>query len=153
MIEFRIFDSKDLIDLGLQEFQKHVEALTCDEEYGEKCLKSELIWTGTIDGDVVGSAGILRQDPPEDHIGQCWMVLSDQIPMRAWPSIVEKTRAVINEAHNRGMWRLWSSVLIGFWAGERFIQKLGFECEGVMQCYGADGSHHALYSKIKFEDI
>ncbi|MEE8206861.1 MAG: hypothetical protein V3T82_07920 [Nitrospinaceae bacterium] len=131
----------------MQESQKYVEILSSDPEYGEKCQKSELAWTGFNDGEIIGAAGILRQDK---HIGQCWMVLSDQIPMRAWPVLVKKMKSVIDQAHDRGMWRLWSSVLIGFWAGERFIQKLGFNCEGVMQHYGADGSHHALYAKIKF---
>lgn len=138
----------DLIDLNLQDFQKHVEkVVTEDEEHGKYCMLSELAWTGLWDGKIIGAAGILRQ---EDYKGQCWMALSADIPMRAWPAIVEKTREVIEQAHELGMYRLWAAVLLGHYVGERFIQKLGFEPEGVMRYDAPNRKHQVLYSKIKF---
>lgn len=148
MMEFRPFDSRDLIDLDLQEFQKHVESVvTTDEEHGKFCMLSELAWTGLWNGKIIGAAGILRQDT---HKGQCWMVFAHDIPMRAWPAIVKKTDEVIEIAHNLGMYRLWAAVLLGHYTGESFIQKLGFSAEGVMQHDGPNGEHQVLYSKIKF---
>lgn len=149
MIVFREFESNDLVDLNLQEFQKHIDDLINDDEYGKKCMLSELAFTGLLDGNVVGAAGILKTD---DHIGQCWMVLGDDIPLRAWAKIAKKNREVIEIAHGFGMWRLWCTVLLGFNAGERYAQKLGFDCEGVMRHYDRDGNHHALYAKIDFGD-
>ena len=150
MIEFRGFQTSDLGGLNLQEFQKSIDDLINDEEYGEKCMLSEMAFTGFLDGKVVGSAGILKTD---DHVGQCWMVLGDDIPLRGWVEIAQKNREIIKVAHSLGMWRLWCTVLLGFYAGERYAQRLGFECEGVMRHYDRDGNHHALYAKIDFGDL
>lgn len=146
MMEFRKFDSNDLIALNLQEFQKHVEAvITADDEHGKLCMISKLAWTGLWDGKIIGAAGILKQDT---HKGQCWMVFAENIPMRAWPIIVRKTRMVLEEAHKLGMVRLWATVIVGHEAGERFIKKLGFEEEGLMKNDGPNLEHQILYAKI-----
>ena len=148
MIELRPFDSRDLIDLNLQKFQKHVEKIvTEDEEHGKYCMLSELAWTALWNNKIIGSAGILRQD---DHKGQCWMAASAAIPSRAWGPVIKKIREVINQAHDLGIYRLWAAVLLGHYTGERFIQKMGFEPEGVMMHDGPNGEHQVLYAKIKF---
>jgi hypothetical protein len=148
MMKFRPFDSKDLIDLNLQEFQKHVEkVVTEDEEHGKFCMLSELAWTGLWNGKIIGAGGVLRQT---EHKGQCWMVFSADVPMRAWPAIVKKTRENIEKAHDLGMYRLWADVLLGHFSGERFIQKLGFEPEGIKRYDGPNGEDQVLYAKIKF---
>ena len=149
MIKFRPFDSRDLIDLGLQEAQKEVEHLvTKDEEHGNFCMMSEMAWTGFIGDDVVGAAGILRND---DHKGQCWMVLTDrEFNMREWGQISVKTKEVIDHAHDLGMWRIWACVNLGHWSGERFMKHLGFSPEGTMRHSSPVGDHEVLYAKIDF---
>lgn len=46
-----------------------------------------------------------------------------------------------------GFRRVQASVLVGFDAGVRFIEKLGYEREGIMKAWGPDGSDYFLYAR------
>ena len=48
------------------------------------------------------------------------------------------------------MRRIQAAVLVGFEEGERFLEKLGFEPEGVMRRFGVNAEgDYTLYARIQ----
>jgi RimJ/RimL family protein N-acetyltransferase len=45
--------------------------------------------------------------------------------------------------------RLEASVEVGFPAGERWLELLGFEHEGPLRAFGANGEDHVRYARIQ----
>lgn len=103
-------------------------------------------WTGLIDGQVVGCAG-LTPVPYWPTRAVAWAFFG-KIPLRAWPAAIRHMRAVIADAHLAGHRRIEMSVVRGFAPGCVLAFKLGFVCETVMRCYGPDGLDHFLFAKV-----
>lgn len=99
-------------------------------------------WTGLVDGQVVGCAGI----------SECWPGRAE-----AWTLLAPDALAVFREIHRTvrrvladGPWhRIEMKVDAGHAAAARWAEHLGFEREGLMRKYTADQRDVYLYARVK----
>lgn len=69
--------------------------------------------------------------------------------MRDSKEILKACRLVIeNFRRTYDIQRLQASCNAGFRIGQRFMEKLGFTAEAVLEKYGPDGSDHVMYKRI-----
>jgi len=47
------------------------------------------------------------------------------------------------------LWRVQSSVMADYYAGHRFLERMGFKKEGLMRKYDWQGKDYYLYARIK----
>ena len=56
---------------------------------------------------------------------------------------------MIDVLHVRlGLRRLGATTIADWSPGERWLQRLGFQAEGVLRCFDAQGRDHRIYSRI-----
>ena len=98
-------------------------------------------FSGFIDGEYVGSAGIVKIWPRR---WQAWAHLA--LPAKeAIRSIVRATRAFCDLIEGR----IEAAVPEDFPGGDRFARACGFEKEGFMRHYFADGRGATLYARVR----
>lgn len=146
MIEFRAFEPDDLMALNLQPQQAmEMGALPGWRELGHLCHGAGPGWSGVIDGRVVGSAGFAV------HFGgraEAWCFLSDGIPMRAWVALHRAVASRVAQLSALGVHRVEASAAVGWLPGRRWLELLGFECEGVMRAYGPDRRDFFRFARV-----
>jgi len=102
-------------------------------------------FSGFADGQFVACAGISILWP---GVGEAWAVITPNIykhPLFFHKSIVQGLNTII-EKHN--LYRVQATVLSGFEKGDEWIKRLGFEPEGIMRKYDAEGLDHTRYAKV-----
>jgi hypothetical protein len=104
--------------------------------------QSSWAFTGWIDGRAIAAGGILRRDPWR---AVAWAVFAADLPMRAWPHILEKCHQVLNLAHLDGIAAIEAEVAMDFAPGHRFARRLGFSFAGVVPGRFAGGNPARLY--------
>jgi RimJ/RimL family protein N-acetyltransferase len=146
MIDLRAFEPNDLAALKLQPQQEmEMGALPGWRELGEMCHGAGPAWTGLIDGRPVGCAGFAV------HFGgraECWCFLSDDIPRRAWVSLHRAVASRVRQLQVLGVHRVEASTAVGWLPGRRWLEMLGFECEGVMRAYGPDRRDFFRFARV-----
>lgn len=98
-------------------------------------------WTGVVDDEIVGCAGIVHK---WTGVGHAWAVLG-AIPRRDFVSVVAKVRREFAASHYE---RIEASVVWGFGDGCRFAKAVGMTVEGLAKKY-RDGTDHFLYSWVR----
>ncbi len=138
------FDPHHLQLLRLRELERlTIGDLTRIEAYGARIAEPGFAFTGIADGDIDGAAGVA---PMWDGVGQAWTLLSPLF-YRHVVSFHRGTRRFL-DGQTR-FHRIQTSVLSGFDVGCRWAERLGFVREGLMRCYGPDGSDHYLYARLR----
>lgn len=99
-------------------------------------------YTGFVDGEIAGCAGVLVQWP---GMGEAWAILTDV--GRAHPIFVHRVvsrtlREII--VHSR-LRRVQADVVAAFAVGRRWVERLGFEFESAMPRYGPKGEDFVRY--------
>jgi len=134
----------------------HAEALAEDSlegvlkpapvrERAEFYLKMGPAYSGWIDGKLIGCAGIMIMWP---GVGEAWIIFSEdvlQYKKDAYVVILDYLRAIISKLHLRRIQAHCHSALPH---GQKYLEQLGFECEGKLKKYGIDGADHYLYAMI-----
>lgn len=98
------------------------------------------------DGVPLGCGGIM---PIWENRGFLWSFLGHRASPRNFRRIHGFVRDYIEAAPFR---RVEAAVEVGFEAGHRWVQLLGFECETpttIMRAFQADGTDCLLYAKVK----
>lgn len=146
MIEFLPYRPAHLDALELQDAQDYLRPILAEIDYAAALEMPGLSWSGTIDGAIVGCAGIAPLCPWR---ATTWALLGE-IPKREWMRLTRRVVHGLNAAHRAGYRRIEATVEAGFAAGERWVQCLGFTCETPegMRCYSPDGRTFRLYSRI-----
>ena len=136
MIEFRAFEPSDLAALNLQPQQAmEMGALPGWRELGDMLHGAGPAWTGRIGGAAIGRA-------------EAWCFLSDGIPRRAWTALHRAVAARVPQLAALGVHRVEASTAVGWPPGRRWLELLGFDCEGVMRAYGPDRRDFLRFARV-----
>lgn len=101
---------------------------------------SRTVRTGT--GAIVLCCGAIEMRP---HLAHAWSMLSVDAPPHMF-GIIKRVRGFLDLLPHR---RVEMNVRGGFAAGHKWARLLGFEREGIMRAYGADGEDHHLYARVR----
>lgn len=116
-----------------------------DEGFAAKGAVPGLSFSASVDGVVVGAAGLLPQWPGR---AIAWL-LTGVVPVRAWPAITRETSKILEAGHNAGYRRIELTVRADHEAGHRWAHRLGFRRYCALYLYGPDGADHVGYVKIR----
>lgn len=107
---------------------------------------SLLAFTGLVGGYCIGMGGVFPLWP---GTAECWLFSSDHFDK--YPKFVFKmARQVLDLADNHfEIHRLQASVRADADVNRRFIERLGFKNEGIMEKYGIHGEDYIRYARIK----
>ena len=97
------------------------------------------------DGHLVLSAGVWQLWP---GVGEAWLLPSARLLSRPRGPVRIVRRFLDEIAKREGYTRVQATTHADFDRGERFLEWLGFEREGVLRKFGPDGSDHKIYSRI-----
>lgn len=112
-----------------------------DAEYAANLVKAGPCISGIHGDEIMLCFGILKIEP---HRGLAWAILSRNAGLCA----VAIHRAVRRFLDGCGVRRIEAAVDIEFLPGHRAMKALGFQWEGVMRCYTADGRDQHLYARV-----
>ena len=96
-------------------------------------------------GHLIVAGGIF---PVWDGLGEAWLIPSDRITRYRKSMISHLRRHIDRITKEDGLRRVQATVRADFPAAHRFLEFLGFDREGLMVSYGADGADHYLYARI-----
>lgn len=144
MIVIRPFERGDLIGLQVQAGQHGDLALIGDlSAHDAACFEGGPAWTAVdAGGRVIGCAGLIIQRP---HHGTAWAMLGDIGPI----GLLAATRAALAVLDASSLRRIDAMIAPGFDAARQWAIRLGFELEGIMRCWGPDGSDWSLWSRTR----
>ena len=103
-----------------------------------------LALTLVVDNAIVGCGGVVGNLP---HVGELWMVCGKDFS-KYQKTIFAMTKDFL-KLLCRPYHRLEMSVLVGFDAGERFAEALGFVPEGIKKRADPLGRDYTLYAKVR----
>jgi hypothetical protein len=128
--------------LALQQNQQYdPESLNEDTDFSD-LAEQGLALTFEDGEEVLMIAGLV---PQWTNRAIAWTLISKN----AGRHFVEMHRYVENFLNNSEFRRIESMVDVGFVAGHRWMQMLGFEVEGYMRAYQPSGADMVLYARIK----
>lgn len=148
------FEPHHLLLLDLQERQQYVfdqfESAKELFDYGTILLDNAVLtdsnnkcaWSAFIGDTMIGCGGIMRS---YGSVGESWILTSDLLKPY-YRKIIPYVRA---QAIAARVERVYAMVDLGFDRAERFIQWLGFECEGTLRRSGLIGQDQKIYARIR----
>lgn len=144
MIKNRLFKPGDFTGIIPKEVYKDdVDALKRCEQTATQGLT--FAHTFTIDEKPVGIMGVtvLRA-----HIAELWAFLSDDV--KKHPVAFHKQCKELLDTYfvELNVPRFQCYVLSDFCVGNRWLQILGFQREGLLRKFGADGKDYIVWSKV-----
>lgn len=101
-------------------------------------------WTATLQGRVLGSGGLVKA-----WAGRflAWTWIGD-VPWAARRQMEAYCAGAISECFAQdGARRIEAHTPVGHTLGRRFLERLGFNFEGVAKAWGADGGDYATYAR------
>lgn len=101
-----------------------------------------LAWTGEHEGVILGIAGLL---PQWENRALAWTLISDEAGPH-FRCIHKAVKRMLDVSEFR---RIEATVDVGFDAGQRWMNLLGFEHEGLMRAYRPDGADMHLYARVR----
>ena len=97
-----------------------------------------------VDGEIVGSAGIVLLDW---NRGEAWALLSSlfyRYKKTAYSAIVKMLDQIIQEKKLR---RVQALIKPDFEEAKRMAEHLGFKCEGLLAAFGPNGEDLLMYGR------
>jgi len=102
-------------------------------------------WSAEIDGTIVASAGLI---PLWAGHAEAWMIGGDEIPRHAI-SVARQLRVMFDDVMwQHGIYRAQANIHCRFERAIRLAEWLGFEQEGLMRRFGAEGDDYFRYAKV-----
>lgn len=142
-MKLRDFEPLDLYRIRLREGAATVPGW---RDRGAEMLKCGPCWTAHQDGIVRACAGLVLHWPGR---AGTWCIIGADMPTAAWPWLHKHVQRGLNDAlHHLGLRRIEAECVLGWPPGTRWLQLLGFECEGPMRAYGHDGRDFLRYARI-----
>ena len=141
------YEPADLLGLDLRDYERSFLADFADREAYAEILRQGAAFTLCKDVPI-GCFGILRLRP---GVGEGWLCLSNALPIgqasRDWARAVTLIERQLTVEMGR-FHRVQVALPARFAAGQRLVRRLGFELEGVLRRYGADGSDFISYARF-----
>lgn len=139
-------EQQELID-SLAEYWGDIEAYgTCfvaaaGNDCGEPCA-----WTVLDAGNPILCGGIYELNKA---VGEAWTLVSTDFIDADLRVIIEVVRYIKDVLDRVDYTRVQSNTEVSFKEGQRFLEMLGFEKEGIARKYTPTGEDSVLYAKIK----
>jgi len=140
------FSAEHLGRICLQPAQSHMLGVLCQDGYGAMLEKCTAFTAMDDAGKVLICAGFEER---WEGCAQAWALLSCDAG-RNMVGIVRALRGYID--HVAPWRRIESAVDVGFMPGERLLELLGFEYEGLARAYRPDGGNCTIWAKIRSLD-
>ena len=146
MIEVRAFEAADLVALELQPQQEmEMGALPGWRALGDMMQGAGPAWTAVLGDRTIACAGFCV------HTGgraDAWCFLADGIPRTAWVALHRAVAARIPQVAVLRVHRIEASTALGWPPGRRWLEMLGFECEGPLRAYGPDRRDFLRFARV-----
>ena len=134
-MEFRNYAAGDLVELIKDETLRLIVS--------DKHIDPKFAWT-LYDKRIIACGGFIQLWP---GVFEAWLCVDNYQDFLSYKiSLIKKFRKEISELNYH---RLQAAVDIGTINHQKFMNLLGFYCEGVMQKYGVDKQDHLMYAKVK----
>jgi len=131
-----------LVSLELQDQQSYLQPALSQAYASDLLAQKGVAWAAVLDGKTIACAGILEI---WEQRAQGWAMFS-AAALRNFVAIHRMGLSVLADAP-------WARVEIAVdrnhLAAIRWAERLGFQREGLMRCYTADGRDCFLYSRVK----
>ena len=102
-------------------------------------------WTAEIDGKFVARAGLI---PLWAGVAQAWMTVSDTVILHKIPLARKLRRQLSDQMWLRSIYRAQADIHAKHERAIRLVEWLGFENEGLMRRFGAEGDDYFRYAKV-----
>jgi len=128
--------------------QMNHKVLEADRKYMEdskNLVEQNLAFTGLVNNDPIFAAGMKII---WGQVAEGWVIATNE--MWKYPLGVAKAikKDFANVARQHNIKRVQTAIRKDFKQGLRFAEWLGLENEGLMKCYGFDGSDQYRYARI-----
>ena len=134
-MEFRNYAAGDLVEL--------IKDATLRLIVSDKHIDSKFAWT-LYDKRIIACGGFIPMWPGVFEAWLCVDTYDDFLSYKI--CLIKKFR---KEIDNLDYHRLQAAVDICTVNHHKFMNLLGFHCEGIMQKYGVDKQDHLMYAKVK----
>ena len=128
--------------------QMNHKVLEADRKYMEdskNLVEQNLAFTGLINNDPIFAAGMKII---WGQVAEGWVIATNEM----WKYQLGVAKAIkkdfANVARQHNIKRVQTAIRKDFKQGLRFAEWLGLENEGLMKCYGFDGSDQYRYARI-----
>jgi RimJ/RimL family protein N-acetyltransferase len=129
---------------NINDFDMKLSSLPDWEEWTKE-YENSIGYSLIINGEIIGSAGVFLGGYGR---GDCWMIVTTRIS-KYKKTVFKTVKNMLNEiAKKYHLRRLQTVVLPEFEAGKRFVEGLGFECEGCLKKYGPNGEDFLMYGRV-----
>lgn len=135
------FKPEHLAQISLQSWQEGARQDLANPAYGQALAQHE---SGTVvlDGRVVACCGVVRM---WEGRGELWGLIADDIGPEGMRKLHYAARAWLRNATWR---RLEAHCDAGFLQAQRWLELLGFACEGPLAKYTPDGRDCLRYARV-----
>lgn len=126
---------------GLENFGIILDTAAFPDNEGTKCA-----WSYMHKGYIYAVGGIVAAMP---HVGEAWVFLDRrffELPRKVILQIVSEIEWGLNSVSAS---RIQATTEVDFLRGQRFLERLGFEEEGLLKKYGYDGKDHIRYAIVR----
>ena len=139
--------------MNLQQFEvRHAEEAMRGEEpvrgfytYVTQMRVPGMSWTAEVEIAIVASAGLI---PLWAGVAEAWMIGGDDIG-RHQVKVARQIRTMFDDVmHAREIYRAQANIHHKFDRAIRLAEWLGFENEGLMPRFGAEGDDYFRYAKV-----
>ena len=128
--------------------QMNHKILEADRKYiddAKNLVEQNLAFTGLINNDPIFAAGMKII---WGQVAEGWVIATNEM----WKCPIGVAKAIkkdfANVARQHNIKRVQTAIRKDFKQGLRFAEWLGLENEGLMKCYGFDGSDQYRYARI-----
>lgn len=144
VLPFQPTDIGEMVDI--REFDK--EAISGVPEFDERLevyAKTGTAYTLRVDGQVVAVAGLIMH---WRHVGELWAVTSSLVTKYpvAFHRAIKLGLEELIETHK--LHRVECTVLIGHKVSVKWLNRLGFEIEGIKRKYDPNGNDYFMMARI-----
>ena len=118
--------------------------ILADPRYGEALANAGPCFTAFYGDEPTSCAGVIALDDNRDR-GHVWALMASQ----SGPLMTSITRAVRRFLCWTDFRRLETQVFLDWPPGQRWVEMLGFQREGLMRRYTPDNRDAWLYARVK----
>lgn len=141
------FEPEHLGQMLPRKFEAAEMAYVGDPElYTRAYLQRGPAWTGIVRDQIMGCAGVCLL---WRGVGEAWMVTTELVarcPLAFHRAIAGRLDEVMMSMN---LWRLQAAIHAEHEVSRRWVQRLGFEEEGIMQRYGPDGKDYVRFARVR----
>ena len=125
--------------------RKYSEIGAMKEEMVKQMAVAGHAFSLLTNGHLIASGGIY---PIWPGFGEAWFLSSDMVVKHKRPVIVQLKKHIDALSKEHEYHRIQATAREDFTVGQRFLEFLGFEREGLLRNYGPDKSDHYMYARI-----